>query len=133
MIESLFLPLVLSAAVMGAQASEPGEPQSSSAPRSDTVRPAISAQDRAALRCSAAFALVGARQSQQPGQSEWPEISKRGREFFVVSLAGIMEERGLDRPAIEREVRIEAENLVKRGEVDKIMPACLLMLQAAGL
>lgn len=93
----------------------------------------ISEENRAALRCSAAFALVGARQAQGEGTKQWPEIQERGREFFVVALAGIMDEHKLDRAAIEREVRAEAQRLNQTGEVDKIMPACLLMLQAAGL
>ena len=88
---------------------------------------------QAALRCSAAFAIVGARQSEQSGQSQWPEINKRGREFFVVALAGLMDKRGLDRAALEREVMREAQNLTQNGQVDSIMPACMLMLEAAGL
>jgi len=124
---------MLPAALLSVQAGEAAPSQTQPDDAKTSVAAKITTEDRAALRCSAAFALVGARQAQQPGESAWPEITTRGREFFVVSLASIMEERGLDRPAIERVVRVEAENLVKNDEVDKIMPACLLMLQAAGL
>ncbi len=133
MIESLFLPLMLPVTLLSVQAGEPAPTPTQPDGARTSVPAKITTEDRAVLRCSAAFAIVGARQAQQPGESALPEITTRGREFFVVSLASIMEELGLDRPAIEREVRVEAENLVKNNEVDKIMPACLLMLQAAGL
>ncbi|MEO1730860.1 MAG: hypothetical protein AAFR64_08985 [Pseudomonadota bacterium] len=94
--------------------------------------PQLSSEDRAALRCAAAFALVGARQQQGQDTGDWPEIGERGREFFVVALAGLMDEYALDRPAIDRLVRTEAEKLMQADEVDTVMPACLLMLQASG-
>ena len=131
MIESLFLSLALALAkpaIAPPPAAAAGE-QPATASRSSK----ITSEDRAALRCSAAFAIVGARQSEQSGQSQWPEINKRGREFFVVALAGLMDKRGLDRAALEREVMREAQNLTQNGQVDSIMPACMLMLEAAGL
>ena len=128
MIETLFL----QALAISLQSASPPPP---SAPQSPTNTPPLplSASQRAAIRCSAAFALVSGRQAQGGEESEWSELSARGREFFVVTLAGIMDERSLDRASIEREVRIEAERLSEAEEVEQIMPACLLMLQAAGL
>ena len=117
-------------------AAQPSEaPSSQPNPESDAAAKPVTLtqEDRASLRCSAAFAIVGARQGGADGGNLSSEINQRGREFFVVTLAGIMDERGLDRVAIEREVRSEASKLLKSGEVDTIMPACLLMLQAAGL
>ena len=131
MIESLFLSLALALAkpaIAPPPAAAAGEPPATASRSSK-----ITSEDRAALRCSAAFAIVGARQSAQSGQSQWPEINKRGREFFVVALAGLMDKRGLDRAALEREVMREAQNLTQNGQVDSIMPACMLMLEAAGL
>ena len=136
MIESLFLPLMLSATALTAQpdATPPPQPKSQSAPPAQEEASKITAQDRATLRCSAAFALVGARQAGRAGEEEdWSDINQRGREFFVVALADMMDKRGLDRVAIEREVRKEAQKLLQSGDVDTIMPACLLMLQASGL
>jgi len=97
-----------------------------------TRMPQLSSEDRAALRCAAAFALVDARQQQGQETGDWPEIGERGREFFVVALAGLMDEYALDRPAIDQLVRSEAEKLIEADEVDAVMPACLLMLQASG-
>lgn len=128
MIETLFLQAV----AISLQSASPPPP---SVPQSEVSAQAVelSESQRAAIRCSAAFALVSGRQTQNAGQSEWPELAERGREFFVVTLAGIMEERSLDRATLEREVRMEAQRLSEAGEVEQIMPACLLMLQAAGL
>jgi len=129
MIESLFLPALLMIA-QGADTA-PEEP----AAAIQTLKPpqALTQQDRAALRCSAAFALVGARDTQADGEQDVDNIKERGREFFVQSLATIMDERGLDRAAIEQAVRAEAKALSESKEVDAVMPACLLMLQASGL
>ncbi|MEL6237386.1 MAG: hypothetical protein AAFQ90_02210 [Pseudomonadota bacterium] len=128
MIETLFLPLLVQVATTQAAPPEtPPEKQEARAPEP------LSFQEKAALRCSAALALVGARQTDGEEPSNWPDVSERGREFFVQSLAGIMDTRGLDRAAIEREVRREAQRLIEADEVDAVMPACLLMLEAAGL
>lgn len=122
MIESLFLPLIAPVSLASAQAAAP-ELQAPSAK--------LTAEDRAALRCSAAFAIV----TQRAGADGvvQTELRERGREFFVITLASLMDEHKLDRAAIELEVRAEAQKLGQSGEADKIMPACLLMLQAAGL
>ena len=128
MIESLFVPLVALAAHGSAQTAPP----SAQAPRAPLATAArLTPENRAALRCSAAFAIV----TQRPAADgrDPSELRARGREFFVVTLAGIMDEHRLDRAAIEQEVRAEAQKLSRSGEAEAIMPACLLMLQAAGL
>ena len=129
MIESLFLPALL----MIAQSTDDVPDEPVSALQTLKAPQALREEDRAALRCSAAFALVGA---QSPGESagdDVPDLKERGREFFVRSLATIMDERGLDRAAIEQAVRAEAEALSDKEQLDAVMPACLLMLQASGL
>jgi len=125
MIESLFLPLMLSLPVEAAVASPP-------APliRVSQASQPFNAEDRAALRCAAAFAIVTARTGK--GAPE-PELRARGQEFFIVTLAGLMDEYNLDRAQIESAVRAEVAALQKSDETDTIMPACLLMLQTAGL
>lgn len=90
----------------------------------------FSAEDRARLRCAAAFALVTNRTGKA---APTPELRARGQEFFVVTLAGLMDEYELDRAEIEGAVRAEVGALSKSGETDQIMPACLLMLRSAGL
>lgn len=151
MIESLFLPLIAGLSLAAAQpgVSVPAQDsEQDSGPETDAdidtdaelaqsalekpqAAPELSAENRAALRCSAAFAILANRTSE--GDVEGAELRARGREFFVVTLAGLMDEHGLDRADIEREVRAEAGNLMKSGEADQIMPSCLLMLEAAGL
>jgi len=99
---------------------------------SDT--PALSAESEALLRCSAAFAMVS--HGQQAGNEdalEWPRLEKRGREFFVRSLARLMDETDLDRAGISRLASAEAQRLRDDGEVEKVMPACLLMLEGSGI
>ncbi|MEM7701721.1 MAG: hypothetical protein AAF251_07260 [Pseudomonadota bacterium] len=125
MIESLFLPLMLSLASQGAVAS-PSTPLI----RASQASPSFNAEDRAALRCAAAFAIVTARTGKDAPE---PELRARGQEFFIVTLAGLMDEYNLDRTQIESAVRAEVVALQKSDEADKIMPACLLMLQSAGL
>lgn len=126
MIESLFLPLIASVSLASAQAASP-----SSAPDAPAPTAKLTAEDKAALRCSAALAIVTQR-SGQDGTLQ-SELRERGREFFVITLASLMDKHKLDRAAIENEVRAEAQDLNRSGEADTIMPACLLMLQAAGL
>ncbi|MFN3864087.1 MAG: hypothetical protein ACK4RT_07380 [Erythrobacter sp.] len=96
--------------------------------------PPLSQDSRALLRCAAAFAMVA--QWQAAGDAaalRWPALGTRGREFFVRSLAQVMDETGLDREAIAWLAGVEAKALSDSGETYKIMPSCLLMLNAAGL
>ena len=127
MMISLFLATLLSVAQTAQDRPSPTKNAAGSAE-------ALSQENRAVIRCSAAFALVGARQA-RGGESgkQWPEITVRGREFFVVALAGIMEERGLGRDQISQLVRAEAERLNREKQVDAVMPACLLMLESSGV
>jgi len=132
MIESLFLPLMLMSSQPVAQMVVPAFERSSVS--ATEKQPKLTSEDRAALRCAAAFALVGARKGKGGNDTgATPELAERGQEFFIVTLAGMMDKYALDRMAIEQIVTDEAQKLVKAQEVDAVMPACLLMLQAAGL
>jgi hypothetical protein len=96
--------------------------------------PPLSQDSRALLRCSAAFAMVA--QWQATGDASalrWPALGTRGREFFVRSLAQLMDETGLDRDGIAWLAGVEAKALRDSGETYKIMPSCLLMLEASGV
>ncbi len=95
---------------------------------------ALPIAQQAALRCSIAIALAAERQ--RNGETEgrdWPDLTERGREFFVRSLAQVMEDAGLTREALMALGRDEAEELQRPGRLDEVMPACLLMLEASGL
>lgn len=96
--------------------------------------PRLSVSAQAALRCSAAFALVA--HGQEIGNEaslQWPAIDPQGREYFVRSLAQIMDETGIDRDQAAELVRAEAERLLDQNEIDSVMPACLALLDAARL
>jgi hypothetical protein len=106
-----------------------------SAPGAAAPDPApLSQENRALLRCAAAFALVA--NAQRNGDREaqqWPALGARGREFFVRAMAQVMDASGLDRAGIAQLAGKEAETLKASGEVAKVMPSCLLMLEAAGI
>lgn len=94
----------------------------------------LSQESKAVLRCSAAFALVSYGQANgNKDASGWPDVSIRGREFFVRSMAQMMDETGLNRDSIADLVGKEAQRLSDNGEVQKVMPACLVMLDASGV
>jgi len=96
--------------------------------------PALAPDQRALLRCAAAFALVAEGQARGAEEARrWPALAGRGREFFVRALAQVMDEARLDREAIAALAGAEARALAAAGEVDRIMPSCLAMLGAAGL
>ncbi|MEL6529884.1 MAG: hypothetical protein AAFQ27_07970 [Pseudomonadota bacterium] len=105
-------------------------------PSAETPAPAIklTQENKAAIRCSAAFAMVAHGQSiGNEAAQKWPDLGTRGREFFVVALAQLMDDTGLDRQGVSRLVSAEAQRLWDAGEVDAVMPACLLMLEASGV
>jgi len=104
------------------------------APASATPAPPLSQDSRALLRCSAAFAMVAQWQAMGDASAlRWPALGTRGREFFVRSLAQLMDETGLDRDGIALLAGTEAKALRDSGETYKIMPACLMMLEASGV
>jgi len=90
-----------------------------------------------AARCGIAFASVRQWQaSGDPRGKSWPDMSEtRAREFFVRSMAQIMEAHDLDRPAISQLVQEEVEShLADEGAaIEAMMPGCLLALEASGL
>lgn len=95
--------------------------------------PDLSLEQRTALRCSAAFAIVSAVQ-EKGGAKEYPPLGGRGQEFFVRSSARVMDEAQLDRAGITAVMQFEAEDLANTpGRLDAIMPACLSLLDASGV
>lgn len=116
----LIMPALASAQPMPAPATKP-----------------ISLESRTALRCSAAFALVADGQARADKDAlAYPALGERGREFFVRTSARIMDDTGMDRDAVAAALMAEAQRLWRgggfTGEIDQIMPACLLMLEASG-
>lgn len=96
--------------------------------------PVLSQEDRALLRCAAAFAVLSNRQaSGDAAAQKWPALGTRGREFFVRAMAQLMDTSGFDRDGITALVSSEAKAMVAKNEVDQVMPACLTMLEASGV
>jgi HEAT repeat protein len=96
--------------------------------------PSLDAEQQALVRCAAAFALVSHGQDiGNEAAGKWPKLGERGREFFVRSLALLMDQTGLGREGIAALVAEEAQRLWDTGETDKVMPACLLMLEGSGV
>lgn len=96
--------------------------------------PALTIEQRTALRCSAAFAITA--QAQARGDAEalsLPPLATRGREFFVRFSARLMDDTGMTRDAVAALLTAEAQALAGGGELRQVMPACLLLLDAAGV
>lgn len=95
---------------------------------------AMSLEQQTALRCSAAFALVSAAQAHGDGTAAaYPDLSERGREFFVQASARLMDETALSRQELGAKLRTEALALQDGDALAAIMPGCLLLLDASGL
>ena len=93
-------------------------------------------QQQTALRCAVAVAI--ATEAQRSGNAEgkdWPDLvtGERGREFFVRSMARLMDDTGIARDGIALRGQKEAQALMQDGQLDAVMPACLLMLEGSGL
>ncbi len=94
----------------------------------------LSMEAQAALRCSAAFALVSYGQAHgEESAAKWPDLDTRGREYFVRVMAQLIDETGRDRDQVAALAQAEAQRLLDAGEVDRVMPACLTMLENSGL
>lgn len=123
---SLFLAAALGLAPLAAQATAPVAPPARA--------PRLSQENSALLRCSAAFALVSYGQANgDEAARKWPAIDPRGREFFVRTLAKLMDDTGMDRDQVSALASAEAQRLLDEKQVDAVMPACLLMLETSGV
>ena len=110
--------------------------------RADTPAPVITMElvdlpieQQTALRCGVAVAI--ATEAQRAGNADgkdWPDLleNERGREYFVRTMAKLMDDTGIAREGIALRGRKEAEDLAQDGRLDAVMPACLLMMQASG-
>ncbi|MFM7402633.1 MAG: hypothetical protein ACKO1N_00780 [Erythrobacter sp.] len=95
-------------------------------------------EQAAAARCAIAYATVSKWQKSGDGRGgAYPDIEAAGgREFFVRTMARLMEEAGLTREGIvDLAFREVSNNDNPEGEarIKAIMPACELMKSASGL
>lgn len=121
-------PFVISAALLMA-AQAPAQPAT---PPAELAR--LTPASHAALRCSAAFALVSyGREHDSQTALKWPDVDARGREYFVRVMARLMDETGLDRAAVSRLASYQAQKLLDGNEIDAAMPGCLALLDQSGI
>lgn len=107
---------------------------SAAAPPAQPGPAPISRENAAAMRCAAAFAIVADGQAQGDRNAlAYPALDKRGREFFVRVSARLMDDTGMDRVAVAAALQAQARILRDTGEIDQLMPECLLLLEASGI
>lgn len=114
--------------VLFALALSPTAAQAAPSPESQGAVTAMSAdaldlEQRAGLRCAVAFAL------QEGARGANDDQTRRGREFFVRTMAVLAENTGLTREQLGEEATAIARELA--GQPDRLgamMPACLVML-----
>lgn len=115
---ALVLAPILAAAPAAAQAPAAAPPR------------ALTADEHAALRCAAAFAIISGDQARgEAAARQFPPLAARGREFFVITAARLMDDAGLDEAAIKAAAQAEAAGL-RQGGAAPIMPFCLTLLDA---
>jgi hypothetical protein len=91
-------------------------------------------EQRTLLHCSASFALVSGRQhAGDKAALAFPDVTTRGREYFVRALVQLMDEAGLDHDTVARLVQAEAARLQDSPGLLAGMPACLASLDASKL
>lgn len=98
--------------------------------------PALSAENRAAVRCSAAFAIVAGEQ-QRGAMQDYPPLGWRGREYMVRTGAALID-AGWSKEQVAGAMRDAAAGLqaqaVQEGDADgvlsAVMPPCLSLLDA---
>ena len=138
MIALLLAPLAL------AQASLPPAPAADGAATQNTGpadapnsnKPASLAdlpiEQATAPRCGIAFGIVQGWQDQADPRGEaWPAINQgKGREFFVVAMARLIDDYNLTNEDVTRLTRAEVERLSEQNgkAVSAMMPACLALL-----
>ncbi len=111
--------LAICAAPLAAQPAEP-------------VR--LNLEQRMLVRCSAAFAMVAFSQENGDAQAlQYPPLGERGKEFFVQASARVMSETALDIEGIEAQLSAEAQDIHDKGDLPRVMPPCLELLEQSGL
>ena len=96
--------------------------------------PQLTDEQRTLLHCSATFAIVSGRQhAGDKAALALPDITTRGREYFVRALVELMDEAHLDHDTVVKLVQDEAARLQDSPDLLKDMPACLASLVASKL
>lgn len=99
-----------------------------------TPAPTLTLQQRTSIRCAAAFAIVAEGQAKgNPAALQYPALGERGKEFFVRASTQVMDEVRLSREQVSALLSAEAQELWDEDTLEKVMPSCLLLLEASGL
>lgn len=108
------------------------------APAPDPVK--LNLEQETALRCSAAFALIAYDQQRKaPGWDKYPPLGTRGREYFVLTTADLMDQTGATREQVAAmfAARFKAlqESSVRAADSGAVVQAtlkpCLTLLDLA--
>jgi hypothetical protein len=96
--------------------------------------PQLTAEQQTLLHCSATFAVVSGRQhAGDKAALAFPDVTARGREYFVRALVELMDQVHLDHDTVAKMVQAEASRLQDSPELLAGMPACLASLEASKL
>lgn len=133
LLASLIAPLAL----QGAPAAPAETEVSGDGPRITSISQ-LPIEQAAAPRCGLAFAVVGRWQNMgDPRGAEYESMETGGgREFFVRTLAKLMDDLELSREEISAMVMRDANALAAEGDGEQVaamMPACLMLKDASGL
>jgi hypothetical protein len=132
----MLTPLLAAALALQPAPAPPASPADAPSAPPPASLEELAVDEAAALRCSVAFALVSAWQREGDARgAQWPGLAEQGgREFFVRTMAQLMDRRGLDRQGVLDLVALQTAAFeAAPDEVAAIMPACLLMKAAAGV
>ena len=118
------VPVALAAGALSAADPAPG------------AAPALNLMQQTALDCGVSFGLTArAQDAGEAGAERWPaDVGTRGKEFFVRTVAQIMDETGTDRAGVTALVVASAERQqADPAAREAALPSCLAMLDVAGL
>lgn len=105
------------------------------APLQAAAPPQLTQEHRAALRCSAAFAIVASEQSGGDALQGWPPLASRGKVFFADTGERVMAEAALSREAVRDLISGEVRALQTAKDPDAALAAlarpCVALLDAA--
>lgn len=129
--------LLLAAMLLAAQpapgaAAAPGAPAAPDA-APGAGEPALTAHQATSLRCGVAFAIGARLQAGGTAPAGWPPLEVRGKEFFARVMARLMDDTGASRDTLAAMALRETGALRDPAALAAVMPACLPLLDAAGL
>jgi hypothetical protein len=136
----MIIPLLASVAAPLLLQSAPATPPNDAVPTEAplTSLDELPIEQAAAPRCAIAFAVIS--RWQKTGDERGADYddmeSEGGREFFVRTMAQLIDDTGLDRAQLTRlahEEVLKLDNEEGAQRVEAMMPACLLMKRSAGL